>query len=145
MALIFFPELNDALEKNFGKEGAKEIIKSLDLALQATNQKVEETLAQIKSTADALITQKKFELKDELSKELATKLDVARLEGEIKVVRQEIQTVRQEIQTVRQEIQTVKIELDRKFTLTFLILLFAIIFVNQNSLEFLARLFGLMK
>jgi chromosome segregation ATPase len=162
MALNLFPDVYDVLEKKFGKDEAKEIVKTLDFALKAVDHKAEETVASIKDKADFLITQKKFELKDELTKELATKADVAelkgvfkadivRLEGEIQTVRQEIQTVRQEIQTVRQEIQTVrqeiktaKVELDRKYTIMFLVLLFAIVFLNQNALEFIAKLLGLI-
>lgn len=35
--------------------------------------------------------------------------------------------------------------LDRKFTRMFVVLFFTIIFLNQNALEFLARIFGLVK
>ncbi|MFN3947695.1 MAG: hypothetical protein ACK4LA_06380 [Aquificaceae bacterium] len=37
------------------------------------------------------------------------------------------------------------LRLDRKFTIMFLILLFAIIFLNGDDLEFIARLLGLIK
>ncbi|MGH7451826.1 MAG: hypothetical protein ACRENG_10800 [bacterium] len=77
-------------------------------------------------------------MKDELTKELATKSDIVRLEGEINLVRQEISIV-------REEMKTNKIELDRKFTIMFLILLFTTIFLNQNALKFIAELFGLIK
>jgi len=68
--------------------------------------------------------QKKFELKDELTKELATKAEIVELKGLIKT-----------------EIVT----LDRKFTIMFLIFLFTTVFVNQNALKFIAELFGLIK
>lgn len=64
---------------------------------------------------------KKLEIKDELTKELITK---AEFYGEIKVLHQKMQTL-------RQEMLTIKTELDRKFTLMFSILLFAIVFLNQ--------------
>ncbi|MFN3598753.1 MAG: hypothetical protein ACK4VK_03325 [Aquificaceae bacterium] len=84
-----------------------------------------------------------MELKEELTKELVTK---AEFYGEIGLLRQEIQSLRQEMQTLRVELEA-KIEkeilrLDRKFTIMFLILLFAIIFLNKDALEFIARLFG---
>ncbi|GBC79987.1 hypothetical protein HRbin09_01214 [bacterium HR09] len=41
-------------------------------------------------------------------------------------------------------IETLKVALDRKFTLYFWILLFTIVFLNQNALEFLARIFRLL-
>jgi hypothetical protein len=130
MVISLFPEVYDVLEKKFGKDEAREIVKTLDLAFQATDKKVETTLEGIKDKADFLITQKKFELKDELTKELATKVDIARLEGEIK--------------TIQETIKTAEIKLDRKFTLMFFILLFTIIFFNQNALEFIAKLIGLI-
>ena len=130
MVISLFPEVYDVLEKKFGKDEAREIIKTLDLAFQAADKKVESALEGIKDKADFLITQKKFELKDELTKELATKVDIARLEGEIK--------------TIQETIKTAEIKLDRKFTIMFLILLFTIIFFNQNALEFIAKLFGLI-
>ena len=124
MALILPPETYRRLEKRFGEEETREIVKALGEVLQITGQKSGEAIERIEKKADSLITQKKFELKDELTKELATKVDIERLEGMIK---------------------TVKLELDRKFTVMFLILLFATIFVNQSALKFLAELFGLIK
>lgn len=46
---------------------------------------------------------------------------------------------------LKAEIENQILKLDRKFTIMFLILLFAIIFLNQNALEFLAKLLGLIK
>jgi len=117
MALILPPETYRRLEKRFGEEETKEIIKALDATLQVTGQKTDEVIKRIENKAEALITQKKFELKDELTKELATKADLL----------------------------AVKLELDRKFTIMFLILLFTTIFVNQNALKFIAELLGLIK
>jgi hypothetical protein len=124
MALILSSEAYDRLEQKFGKDGAKEIVNVLDASLQAADSKLDKAIEGIKDKADFLITQKKFELKDELTKELATKSDIVRLEGEIKAN---------------------KIELDRKFTIMFLILLFTTIFVNQNALKFIAELLGLIR
>jgi chromosome segregation ATPase len=126
MSLLLSPETYERLEKKFGKQEAREISEALD----AVKQDAQKAIENVQQKADFLIAQKKFELKDELTKELATKADVVKLEGEIQTVRQEIQTLRQEIQTVRQEIQTAKVELDRKFTIMFLILLFTTIFLN---------------
>ena len=73
----------------------------------------------------------KLEVKDELTKELATKADIALLKGDVKVV--------------EQKIETAKAELDRKFTIMFVILFFTIVFLNQNALEFLAKVLGLIR
>ncbi len=131
MALILSSEAYDRLEQQFGKEGAKEIFDVLDASLKAVEEKADKVIEGIKDKADFLITQKKFELKDELTKELATKSDIVRLEGEIR--------------TIREEMKTNKIELDRKFTIMFLVLLFTTIFLNQNALKFIAEPLGLIK
>jgi len=60
----------------------------------------------------------------EVTKELASKADIARLEGKIE-----------------NEI----LRLDRKFTIMFVILFFTILFLNQNALEFMAKVLGLIK
>ncbi len=67
---------------------------------------------------------------------------------EIKKVREEFITkevFEAKINQIRAEIKTEIARLDKKFTIMFLILLFAIIFLNQNALEFLAKIFGLLK
>ena len=110
----------ETLEKRLGKEEAKEVIEALE------------------SSIDAISLQRKLEVKDELTKELATKADIARLEGEV-------QTVRQEIQTVRQEIQTVRVDVIGKLKLYFLILAFIIILVNPGAVNLIAKLFGIIR
>lgn len=124
MALMLSPETYQRLQKRLGEEETRDIVQALYEALESSNKKNDETLQRIENKADFLITQRKFELKDELTKELATKTDVVRLEGEI---------------------QNMKVELDRKFTIMFIILLFSNIFLNQNALRFIAQLFGLIK
>ncbi len=124
MALLLAPDVYARLEERFGKTEAREIVKALDGAVQTVDKKTDEALQRIEQKADAAIVQKKFELKDELTKELATKAEIIELKGLIKT-----------------EIVT----LDRKFTIMFLILLFTTIFVNQNALKFIAELFGLIK
>ncbi|MFN3870714.1 MAG: hypothetical protein ACK4MW_04435 [Aquificaceae bacterium] len=91
-------------------------------------------------TIDPLqLLEKKLELKEALTKELITK---AEFYGEIGLLRQEIQTLKVELEA---KIEKEILRLDRKFTIMFLILLFAIIFLNGDDLEFIARLLGLIK
>lgn len=146
MTLLLSPETYERLEKKLGKEEAKEIVNVLDASLRAYDKKVQETLESVRDKADFLITQKKFELKDELTKELATKADIARLEGLLKgdVARLE-GLINEQVARLAGEIKTLKVELDRKFTIMFLILLFSILFVNQNAIKFIAELLGLIK
>ncbi|GAB6065286.1 hypothetical protein JCM9492_03780 [Aquifex pyrophilus] len=72
---------------------------------------------------------------------------------------QEVREIRQEVKELREAIYKldVKIEqtdksireeihrLDKKFTVLFLIVIFLIIFLNQNALEFLLRVLGFIK
>jgi len=119
MAMAIPIEVFELLEKKVGREEAKEIIEVIDAALQT-----------IEKRAEAVALEKKLEVKDELTRELATKADIAELGGEIKLVRQEMQTMR--------------VELDRRFTILFVILFFTVVFLNQNALEFLARVLRLI-
>ena len=157
-----------------------------------------------KKRAEELAIQKKLELRDELTKELASKADIQVLKTEIQAVRAEtqadLQALRAEMQAMEQrleakielvrkelggEIDKVKTELDskidkvkteldgkidkfkaeldskidkvraelreeilrldRKFTIMFIILFFTLILFNQNALEFLLKVLGLIK
>jgi multidrug resistance efflux pump len=110
--------------------------------------------------AEELAIQKKLELRDELTKELASKADIQVLKTEIQTVRAEmqadLQALRAEMQAMGQRLETkiekVRLELkeeifklDRKFTILFIILFFTLILVNQNALEFLLKVLGLIK
>jgi|UniRef100_A0A7C2ZI01 hypothetical protein len=128
-------EVLQLLEEKLGKEEAKKVAEAIEIALESIEDKAKE-----------VAIQKKLELKEELTKELITK---AEFYGEIRLIKQEIEALRQEMRTLKTELEA-KIEneilkLDRKFTILFLILLFAIIFLNKEALEFIAKLFGLIK
>ncbi len=110
-------QLYEKLSEKLGKETALEVVKIF-----------EETEKQLKEIAVEETKKRKIELRDELRKELATKEDIL-------LVRQEIETVRQEL---KGEIKVLKM------LIYFLGAL--IIILNQNSLEFLAKLiFGAVK
>ncbi|EDP75389.1 hypothetical protein [Hydrogenivirga sp. 128-5-R1-1] len=75
---------------------------------------------------------------------------------EVREVRQEVNNFRketyEEFKQVREEIHRVEVSLreelnriDKKFTTLMLIVIFLIIFLNQNALEFIFRVFGLVK
>jgi len=85
----------------------------------------------MKKRAEELALQKKLELKDELTKELASKAD--------------LQILRAEIQAMEVKIEKELLRLDRKFTILFIILFFTLILVNQNALEFLLKVLGVIK
>ncbi len=110
-------ELLQLLENKLGKETARKVAQAIELGLEVMEKRVEE-----------LVLQKKLELKDELTKELASKAD--------------LQILRAEIQAMEAKIEREILRLDRKFTILFIILFFTLILFNQNSLEFLLKVFG---
>ncbi len=95
MAKVFPVELIFKLEEKLGKEEAKEFVEVVE---QAINE---------------LTILRKLELKDELTKELATKADIREVRAEIMEVRAEIMEVRAEIDKVRAEIDKVRAEIDK--------------------------------
>ncbi|MBI5186972.1 MAG: hypothetical protein HZA01_14775 [Nitrospinae bacterium] len=72
MATALPLEIYEILEKKVGRDEAKAVIKIIDASLETIEKK-----------AEGIALQKKLEIKDELTKELATKADIARLEGKI--------------------------------------------------------------
>jgi len=142
MARAIDLELLQLLEDKLGKETARKVAQAIELGLEVMEKRAEE-----------LAIQKKFELKDELTKELASKADIQVLKTEIQAVRAEMQAMEERLEAKIDKVRTelsAKIEneilrLDRKFTILFIILLFAVILVNQNALEFLLKVLGLIK
>ncbi len=131
-------ELLQLLEDKLGKETARKVAQAIELGLEVMEKRAEE-----------LALQKKLELKDELTKELASKADIQVLKVEIQAVRAEMQAMEQrleaKIEKVRSELREEILRLDRKFTILFIILFFTLILVNQNSLEFLLKVLGVIK
>jgi len=135
-------ELLQLLEDKLGKETARKVAQAIELGLEVLEKRAEE-----------LAIQKKLELRDELTKELASKADLLALKAEMQAMEQrleaKIELVRKEldgkIDRVRSELKEEILRLDRKFTIMFIILLFAVILVNQNALEFLLKVLGLIR
>jgi hypothetical protein len=73
MASVIKVETLQFFEDRLGKEEGRKVAEVLERAYDEMEKK-----------AESLALQKKLELKDELTKELATKEDIARLEGMIK-------------------------------------------------------------
>ena len=110
-------EVYQLLEDKLGRDEAKKVASAIEIGFDVIEKK-----------ADAVALQKKLELKDELTKELATKAD--------------LQIVKTELEA---KIDNGLLKLDRKFTIMFVILFFTIIFVNRDALEFMAKVLGLIK
>jgi hypothetical protein len=131
MARAIDLELLQLLEDKLGKEEARKVAQAIELGLEVMEKRAEE-----------LAIHKKLELRDELTKELASKADIQVLKAEIQTVRAEMQAMEARLEA---KIEREILKLDRKFTIMFIILLFAVILVNQNALEFLLKVLGLIK
>jgi hypothetical protein len=124
-------ELLQLLEDKFGKEEARKVAQAVELGLEVMEKRAEE-----------LALQKKLELKDELTKELASKADIQVLKTEIQAVRAEVQAMEARLEA---KIEKEILRLDRKFTILFIILFFTLILINQNALEFFLKVLGVIK
>jgi hypothetical protein len=136
--------LYERLERKFGRDEALEIAKM-----------IEDFFDEMDRKAGEIALQKKLELKDELTKELATKADLitarAELEGKIEKVRAELEG---EIKNVRTElegkIEKVRIELgaridrlDLKLNLLILLVVIVLTVMNPVVAELLKKWFGI--
>jgi hypothetical protein len=136
--------LYEKLEQKFGRDEALEIAKM-----------IEDFFDEMDRKAGEIALQKKLELKDELTKELATKADLitarAELEGKIEKVRAELEG---EIKNVRTElegkIEKVRIELgaridrlDLKLNLLILLVVIVLTVMNPVVAELLKKWFGI--
>jgi restriction endonuclease Mrr len=142
MTMAIDLELLQLLEDKLGKETARKVAQAIEIGLEVIEKRAEE-----------LAIQKKLELRDELTKELASKADIQILKTEIQAVRAEMQAMEERLEAKIDKVRTelsAKIEneilkLDRKFTILFIILFFTLILFNQNALEFLLKVLGLIK
>ncbi len=117
MAYVIDFELLEKLEEKVGKEEAKKIAQTIELIYNELDKKSEN-----------LVNQKKLELKDELEKELATKADLVLVKTELEA-----------------EIEEKVLKLDRKFTVSFLILTFLIIFISKDAFDLIIKLLPFAK
>ena len=110
MATSLPVELYEILEDQLGRDKAHDIVKAFENA------------------ADSISPQKKLELRDELSKELASKADLlavkVELQGEIKLLRSDLQS----------SIKTY-----------FIVTIAVIVLTNPRALDLVARLLGIVK
>ncbi|MBF0459592.1 MAG: hypothetical protein HQK99_17025 [Nitrospirae bacterium] len=100
------------------------------------------SLETIEKKAETVAAQMKVEIKDELTKELATKADLAELRAEIIG---EFKRVDGEFKVLRAEMKGENRALRLEQKIIFLILASIILLTNTRALELIARLFGLAK
>jgi hypothetical protein len=125
-------EVYNRLEEKLGREAAAVITETLELSIK-------EAIKEGKSELKA-------EVSEELKKELATKYDLKLVETEL---RKEIDLLREEmhkeIELVHKEIELIRKDMKIMEIRIIAILIIVMILLNQNSLEFIARLLGLLK
>ena len=139
-------KIYEKLEEKLGKETASVLVELLERSIDETFKDAKESL--------------KIIIAEELKKELATKYDLklveTELRKEIEISKQEThkeigilrEEMHKEIGIVKKEIDLVKKEIDlvrKDMKIITIIILAAMILLNQNSLEFLAKLLGLLK
>ncbi len=138
-------EVFDLLEKRLGREDALAVARSMEASLTHIEARSREIAAQRKLEV-------KEELKHELRDELATKEDITHVRAELKEdianvrteLKEDIANLRAELKEDIANLRTELVRLDKKFTIYFLVTIFTVIFLNQNALEFLARLLRLV-
>jgi len=162
-------------EDRLGKEEGRKVAEVLERAYEEMEKK-----------AESLAIQKKLELKDELTKELATKEDIARLEGMMKseisrlegmiksetaksegmiksetsrlegmmkseisrlegMMKSEISRLEGLIKSETLKLENKLTQLEKKFTLMIFALFFVVIFLNQNTIEFILKIIHLVR
>jgi hypothetical protein len=132
-------EVYDLLERRLGRDDAMAVAKSIEASLTHIEERSREIAAQRKLEA-------KEELKRELRDELTTKEDLAKLEGSLREDLAKLEgSLRKDLAKLEGSLREDLVKLDKKFSMYFLATIFTVIFLNQNALEFLARILGLIK
>ena len=114
-------EVYQMFEKVLGKEDAQKAVEILQKSINESLESSEEKL--------------KTSISEELKKELASKYD-------IELLRQEMKTMEVEF---KKEIEITRLEFKKDLRIAVIILIAIIVILNQSSLEFLAKLIGIVK
>jgi hypothetical protein len=114
-------EIYQMLEKVLGKEDAQKAVEILQKSINESLESSEEKL--------------KISISEDLKKELASKYD-------IELLRQEMRTLEVEF---KKKIEITRLEFKKDLRIAVIILIAIIAILNQNSLEFLAKLTGIVK
>jgi hypothetical protein len=131
MAYVIDYELLEKLEQKVDKEEAKKIAQAIELIYNELDKK-----------SEVLAQQKKLELKDKLTKELATKADIDMVYQKLELLKTELEAkIDKEVLKLQNDIQ----KLDKKFTIMFIILTFLIIFINKDAVELIIKLLPFAK
>lgn len=131
MAYTIPLEFYRMLEEKVGKETATKLVEVLEKSIET-------------SIEDGFEKQR-ITISEELKKELASKYDIELVRKDIESTKKEIENkitkVEGRIDKVELEIQMVR----KEMRFMFILLLVVMVALNQNSLEFIAKIFGLIK
>ena len=135
MAYVIDYEFLEKLEQKAGKEEAKKIAQTIEIIYNELDKK-----------SESLVQQKKLELKDELTKELATKADIDMVYQKLELLKTELE-VKIEISHKELEAKFEKeiLKIDRKFTIMLIILAFLVIFINKDAIDLIIKLLPFAK
>lgn len=117
-------EIYKLLEEDLPREKAFQVAKAIETSVRT-----------VEPRAEAIAREKKLEVRDELSKELASKADLAAVRAEIAALEARFEA----------KIDARFNQLDRKFTIYFVVLAALIILLNRDALELIFRVIGLAK
>jgi hypothetical protein len=117
-------EVYDLLEQRLGRDDAMAVAKS-----------IEASLTHIEERSRKMAVERKIEAKEELRIELRSEL----------ATKEDLRAVREDLAKLEGSLREDLVKLDKKFSMYFLTIIFTVIFLNKNALEFLARILGLIK
>ncbi len=127
-------EIYKVIEEEVGKERAEKIGKAIEEALNAIGKKALEQKPILKA-----------EIKEELTKELATKADIAEVRAEIEKVRADLSA---EVEKVRAEVKVLEVKFTAELRLIklWLIILTVLVAVfNRDALGLILEIIRLLK
>jgi len=133
MAILPY-EVYKVIEEEVGKEKAEKIGKAIEEALNAIEKKALEQKPILKA-----------EIKEELTKELATKADIAEVRAEIEKVRADLSA---EVEKVRAEVKVLEVKFTAELRLIklWLIILTVLVAVfNRDALGLILEIIRLLK
>ena len=131
-------ELYDTLERHFGHVDSRSVANVIKQSLEL-----------IENRSLECAEQRKREIIDQMRNELVTReylhqeLELVRKDMEL--VHKDMEVLRKDMEVLRKDVKADLAQLDKKFSLYFLALLFAVLFVNKDAIALLASLLGLAK
>ncbi len=129
MARALTIDLLDTLNEKLGKEEARKLAEAIEATYEGIDKKTESSTLQ-----------RKLELRDELTRELASKADLLAVEAKLEG---KIDTIRQEMQTIKIEIEGKIARLEQKFNFLIVLNIIALTFMNPVAAEVIKRLLKL--